>query len=125
MKDEFEAEDFCTVVFDEFFFSIIGSDNVIRHLLRLLWYVFSKISPTRMENLLKLTEPSAAGVTASASSTGLPSSIGLLSTGAGGSTAEQLTKMHQDLKEKVETHRETVAASAVASANDKPEASFI
>ena len=55
MKDDFEAEDFCTVVFDEFFFTLISGsagggggggaggaapgavDNVVRHLLRLLW----------------------------------------------------------------------------------------
>ena len=29
MKEEFEAEDFCTVVFDEFFFTCINIDNVV------------------------------------------------------------------------------------------------
>ena len=61
MKDDFEAEDFCTVIFDEFFFTLNGSDSISRHLLRLLWYVYPKISHTRMENLLKLTEPNAGG----------------------------------------------------------------
>jgi len=112
MKDEFEAEDFCTVVFDEFFFTLIGSDNVIRHLLRLLWYVYSKISTVRTENLMKLTEPAAA---AGANGTsGVPSSIGLLSSGMGGTTADQLIKMHQDLKDKVQAHREAVANAASA-----------
>ena len=112
MKDEFEAEDFCTVVFDEFFFTLIGSDNVIRHLLRLLWYVYSKISSVRMENLMKLTEPAAAA--GATGTSGVPSSIGLLSSGMGGTTADQLVKMHQDLKDKVEAHREAVASAASA-----------
>ena len=37
MKEDFEAEDFCTAVFDEFFFTCINVDNVVRHLIRLLW----------------------------------------------------------------------------------------
>ena len=39
MKEDFEAEDFCTAVFDEFFFTCINVDNVVRHLIRLLWWV--------------------------------------------------------------------------------------
>jgi len=112
MKDEFEAEDFCTVVFDEFFFTLIGSDNVIRHLLRLLWYVYSKISTVRTENLMKLTEPAAAA--GATGTSGVPSSIGLLSSGMGGTTADQLIKMHQDLKDKVQAHREALANAASA-----------
>ena len=50
MRDDFEAEDFCTVVFDEFFFTLINSDNVVRHLLRLLKFVYTKVSTTRLEN---------------------------------------------------------------------------
>ena len=34
MKDDFETEDFCTAVFDEFFFTCINIDNVVRHLIR-------------------------------------------------------------------------------------------
>ena len=114
MKDEFEAEDFCTVVFDEFFFTLIGTDNVIRHLLRLLWYVYAKISTVRMDNLIKLTEPAAA--VGGGAGSGVASSIGLLSSGVGGggTTAEQLAKMHLDLKEKVDSHREAVASAANA-----------
>ena len=115
MKDEFDAEDFCTVVFDEFFFSLIGSDNVIRHLLRLLWYVYSKISSVRMENLMKLTEPAAAA--GATGTSGVPSSIGLLSSGMSATTADQLVKMHQDLKDKVEAHKEAVASAASAAEN--------
>ncbi len=41
MRDDFESEEFCTIVFDEFFFTSISSDNFVRHLLRLLWCVYS------------------------------------------------------------------------------------
>ncbi len=34
MATEFEEEDFCTVLFDGFFYSNIASDNFVRHLLR-------------------------------------------------------------------------------------------
>ena len=76
MRDEFEAEDFCTVVFDEFFHPLITHDNIVQHVLRLLKFVHTKISPTRLENLMKLTEPSADASTSSAS--GLPSSMAML-----------------------------------------------
>ena len=54
MKEEFEAEDFCTAVFDEFFFTCINIDNVVRHLMRLLWWVHTKLPPARLETLLKV-----------------------------------------------------------------------
>ena len=54
MKDEFEQEDFCTAVFDEFFFTCINIDNVVRHLMRLLWWVHTKLPPARLETLLKV-----------------------------------------------------------------------
>jgi len=57
MKDEFEQEDFCTAVFDEFFFTCISSDNVARHLLRLLWWIHPRLPPARIETLLKVAEP--------------------------------------------------------------------
>ena len=57
MKEDFEAEDFCTAVFDEFFFTCINVDNVVRHLIRLLWWVHTKLPPARLETLLKVAEP--------------------------------------------------------------------
>ena len=54
MKDEFEAEDFCTAVFDEFFFTCINVDNVVRHLMRLLWWTHAKLSQARLDTLLKV-----------------------------------------------------------------------
>ena len=61
MKEEFEAEDFCTAVFDEFFFTCINIDNVVRHLIRLLWWVHSRLPPARLETLLKVAEPTGGG----------------------------------------------------------------
>lgn len=86
MKDEFAAEDFCTVVFDEFFFTSISNDNFARHLLRLLWVVYPKISSTRIENLMKLTEPTS----------GLPN--------------DPIQKIHSELLEKIATHQTAVEA---------------
>ena len=119
MRDEFDAEDFCTVVFDEFFFTLLGTDNVIRHLLRLLWFVHSKISnPTRLDNLMKLTEP-LSGVTPAA----IPSegaSIGSLSSGIGTAVSEQLIKLHSDLKTKIEDHAAAMAAATPSEDKSDP-----
>jgi hypothetical protein len=109
MREDFDAEDFCTVVFDEFFFTLITSDNVVRHLLRLLKFVHTKVSPTRLENLMKLTEPTA---TASSSATsGLTSSMALLGS-SGPSSTENLSKLHSDIKDKIAAHQAAVAAAA-------------
>ena len=61
MKEEFEAEDFCTAVFDEFFFTCINIDNVVRHLMRLLWWVHPRLPPARLDTLMKVAEPSSGG----------------------------------------------------------------
>jgi len=61
MKDDFETEDFCTAVFDEFFFTCINIDNVVRHLIRLLWWVHTRLPPARLETLLKVAEPTGGG----------------------------------------------------------------
>jgi len=61
MKEDFETEDFCTAVFDEFFFTCINVDNVVRHLIRLLWWVHTRLPPARLETLLKVAEPTGGG----------------------------------------------------------------
>ncbi|KAK3912854.1 Negative elongation factor B [Frankliniella fusca] len=58
MGEEFAAEDFCTVVFDEFFSSGLTRDNVTRHLLKLLWYVYPKLPASRLHTLVKALQPS-------------------------------------------------------------------
>lgn len=119
MRDDFEAEDFCTIIFDEFFFTLINSDNVVRHLLRLLKFVHPKVSPTRLENLMKLTEPTAAA--SSSSGPSLPSSLTLLGS-SGTNTTENLSKLHSDVKEKIAAHQAAAAAAAASAASEnKPE----
>lgn len=56
-SDEFQAEDFCTAIFDEFFFAGLQRDNVTRHLLKLLWYVHQKLSSSRLHTLMKALQP--------------------------------------------------------------------
>ncbi|KAL1517067.1 hypothetical protein ABEB36_000880 [Hypothenemus hampei] len=55
--DEFQAEDFCTALFDEFFSAGLQRDNVTRHLLKLLWYVHHKLPASRLHTLLKTVAP--------------------------------------------------------------------
>ncbi|KAJ1525341.1 hypothetical protein ONE63_010160 [Megalurothrips usitatus] len=58
MGEEFATEDFCTVVFDEFFYAGLTRDNVTRHLLKLLWYVYPKLPASRLHTLVKALQPS-------------------------------------------------------------------
>ncbi|XP_078042223.1 negative elongation factor B [Augochlora pura] len=57
MADEFSNESFCTVIFDEFFLAGLARDNVTRHLLKLLWYIYPKLPPTRLHTLMKALQP--------------------------------------------------------------------
>ncbi|UYV82826.1 NELFB [Cordylochernes scorpioides] len=56
MADEFATEDFCTVVFDEFFF--VGlHENALCHCIKLLYHIFPKLPPSRLEVVMKQIEP--------------------------------------------------------------------
>ncbi|CAH4030504.1 unnamed protein product [Pieris brassicae] len=55
--DEFQGEDFSTVLFDEFFFAGLSKDNVTRHLLKLIWYIYPKLPETRIHTLMKALQP--------------------------------------------------------------------
>lgn len=57
LPDEFQGEDFSTVLFDEFFFAGLSKDNVTRHLLKLLWYIHPKLPETRIQTLIKALQP--------------------------------------------------------------------
>ena len=92
MKDDFDAQDFCTVVFDEFFFTSIANDNFVRHLMRLLWFVHPKVDATRLENVLKLTEPATFGTPEAAN--------------------DVMSKEYAALKEKIDEHLRNVAEAA-------------
>ncbi|XP_064458495.1 negative elongation factor B-like [Ornithodoros turicata] len=64
MAEEFSHEDFCTVVFDEFFLGCLSGPSgsstgggPVRHLLRLLWHVHPRLPPVRLQGLLKALQP--------------------------------------------------------------------
>lgn len=57
MADDFSTEDFCTVVFDEFFFTNISRENVMRHVMKLVWYIHPKLPPARLDTLMKALQP--------------------------------------------------------------------
>jgi len=57
MADEFANEMFCTVVFDEFFFTAIAKENVVHHLTKLVWYVHNKLPSSRLDTLMKALQP--------------------------------------------------------------------
>lgn len=59
VSDEFAAEDFCTVVFDEFFLTGLSKENVVRHILKLLHYVYTKLPPNRLDGVMKALQPCA------------------------------------------------------------------
>jgi hypothetical protein len=109
MRDDFEAEDFCTIVFDEFFFTSINSDNVVRHLMRLLWFVHPKVSANRLDNLIKLTEPVAASAATAAAIAHASTTFNL--------AQDTITKAHAELKEKIDAHVASVAASTTEEDN--------
>lgn len=91
MRDDFEAQDFCTCVFDEFFFTSINHDNFVRHLMRLLWFVYTKVNGTRLENIMKLTEPAAYGTPEA--------------------TKDPMTQEYSALKERIDAHLKALASS--------------
>lgn len=69
---------------------------------RLLWFVHPKVGPKRLEDLMKLTEPSGTSSGVSAD----------LAPGAGGVVGhDPMIKMHSELKEKVDSHLAAVAKS--------------
>jgi len=67
MKEEFHNEQFCTAVLDHFFLAkkesykyaflnfmpAASREHVVRHMLRLLIYVFDKMNPSRLEALMQ------------------------------------------------------------------------
>ncbi|XP_074655187.1 negative elongation factor B-like [Tubulanus polymorphus] len=57
MSDDFSHEEFCITVFDDFFMPSISKENVMRHLLRLLYHVHHKMPGKRLDNLMTIIEP--------------------------------------------------------------------
>ncbi|XP_034996904.2 negative elongation factor B-like [Zootoca vivipara] len=58
LSDEFTQEEFCTSLFDNFFLTAcLRKENVHRHMLRLLLHLHHKVTPAKLESLLKSLEP--------------------------------------------------------------------
>ena len=56
-QDEFSHADFCELVFDQFLLALGPQENVVRHLLRLLWYVYPKMDSQKVIQILTATQP--------------------------------------------------------------------
>ncbi|KAH9487625.1 hypothetical protein Btru_070278 [Bulinus truncatus] len=52
MKDDFQHEDLCVAVLDDFFTPASSRENVVRHLLRLLMYIHNKLPRARLDILI-------------------------------------------------------------------------
>lgn len=57
MNKEFASEDFCTALFDEFFFAGITKENVTKHVLKLLWHVYPYLGSNRLYASMKTLQP--------------------------------------------------------------------
>ena len=56
--EEFSHGDFCDLVFDQFLLLLASHSSVLRHTLRLLWYVLPKMDPQKVVHILTVTQPS-------------------------------------------------------------------
>ena len=56
--EEFTHADFCDLVFDQFLLLLVSNLSVLRHTLRLLWYVLPKMDPQKVVHILTITQPS-------------------------------------------------------------------
>ncbi|CAI9716771.1 negative elongation factor B [Octopus vulgaris] len=53
MSEDFSQEDFCIATFDEFLIpGIKVKSNIVRHILRLLWYIYARLPPARLKSLM-------------------------------------------------------------------------
>ncbi|KAJ7334424.1 hypothetical protein OS493_014738 [Desmophyllum pertusum] len=57
-QDEFSHLDFCDLVFDQFLLVLVSDTSVLRHTLRLLWYVLPKVDPQKVVHVLTIAQPS-------------------------------------------------------------------
>lgn len=56
-QDEFSHLDFCDLVFDQFLLPLVSHTSVLRHTLRLLWYVLPKVDPQKVVHVLTIAQP--------------------------------------------------------------------
>ncbi|XP_077987149.1 negative elongation factor B-like [Glandiceps talaboti] len=57
LSDEFSSEEFCSVVFNDFFLPAMTVDSVRRHLLRLLSFVYHKLPAALLTKLMEQLKP--------------------------------------------------------------------
>jgi len=57
-QDEFSHPEFCDLVFDQFLLPLVSNPSVLRHTLRLLWYVLPKVDPQKVVHVLTAAQPS-------------------------------------------------------------------
>ncbi|XP_013137023.1 PREDICTED: negative elongation factor B [Papilio polytes] len=95
LPDEFQGEDFSTVLFDEFFFAGLTKDNVTRHILKLLWYIYPKLPETRIHTLMKALQP-------------------------GTQHNESVHKLHEALQQKLNTQAEPAPSTSEIEYLDSP-----
>ncbi|XP_014371796.2 negative elongation factor B [Papilio machaon] len=95
LPDEFQGEDFSTVLFDEFFFAGLTKDNVTRHILKLLWYIHPKLPETRIHTLMKALQP-------------------------GTQHNESVHKLHEALQQKLNTQAEPAPSTSEIEYLDSP-----
>ncbi|XP_064616465.1 negative elongation factor B-like [Liolophura sinensis] len=57
MAEDFTQEDLCIAVFDDFILPSISRESVRRHLLRLLWHVYTKVPNLRIRVIMDAIEP--------------------------------------------------------------------
>ena len=55
--EEFSHSDFCDAVFDQFLLLLVSNSSVLRHTLRLLWYILPKMDPQKVVQILTITQP--------------------------------------------------------------------
>ncbi|XP_045193418.2 negative elongation factor B-like [Mercenaria mercenaria] len=57
MSEEFTHEDFCEVVFGHFFKSGLSKQNVLRHMLRLVYYIHPRVPQDKLAAIMEMIKP--------------------------------------------------------------------
>lgn len=57
MSEEFANEDFCEIVFGHFFKPGLSKQNVLRHMLRLLYYIHPKVHQDKLTTVMETLKP--------------------------------------------------------------------
>lgn len=57
MADAFSSLDFCMTVIDGLFLPMVSRENILRHLLRLLWWIHGKMPPIKLTAVIEALKP--------------------------------------------------------------------